>query len=360
MHKALGRTKIEPAILILFMALGLLPMCGGTFVLISGARNSHREISSIHVSQLAGHAQATLSRYLQRMIVQVATIGTVPAVRSAVLRSNPRKVTSEEEEIESEWAKLDANKSVRLRDLLGNSVSRFLRDYTQIAPSFREIIVTDLYGRVVAATNKTSDYFQADERWWAYAYREGAGGHFLGDIYLDKSAGIYAIEIAEPIMDPTTNTAVGVVKGVLKAQEIFGLVNSVDVGRNGYAALMRGDGAVIVSHWATVTNQEHFPHFEEIRAAATNKQSSVVVGEGRDRLFVGLPRSRLVETYPELDWYLIAHEPYDDAFAGFAELNKYYTYVILVSILGIGALSMFFSRILSRPVIETDPHLEKL
>ena len=36
-------------------------------------------------------------------------------------------------------------------------------------------LLTDAKGAVIAATNKTSDYFQADERWWEEAYNNGKG-----------------------------------------------------------------------------------------------------------------------------------------------------------------------------------------
>ncbi len=354
------KSRLDPKILILFMVLGLLPLGVGSLVLIYGARADYIASNNQHLSELADNAQVTLSNYLQRLIVQVAALGTVPEIRQEVLRSGAQDLTDAQKRLEQEWDGLDVNKSPVLRNLLGNPASRFLRDYTALVPSFREIIVTDILGRTVAATNKTEDYFQGDERWWAYAYRQGEGGHFLGDLHFDPSVGAYAVEIAEPIIDNATNSCVGVVKVLVDAQEIFGLVNSIEVSGGGQASLLRADGLVVVSRDLTVERQVAFPYFDEVRAAVANQRFSVEVGEGSDRSFVGLPRGRLKDTYPELDWYLVVRQPYREAYAGFLDIHTNFLWLVLFSVVLVFILSFSFSRLLAKPIIESDPHLEQL
>ncbi len=355
------KSRLDPKILILFMVLGLLPMGVGSLILINGAREDHIEDANRHLSELADNAQVTLSNYLQRLIVQVAALGTVPEIREVVLRSEPQEVTEAQKQLESEWDGLDVNKSTVLRNLLNNPGSRFLRDYTSLVPSFREIIVTDIQGRTVASTNKTSNYLQGEERWWASAYRQGTGGHFLGDLHYDQSAGVYALEIAEGIVDDATGSCIGVIKVLVDAQEIFGLVNSIEVGRGaGKASLVRADGKIVVSLDQTVDRQEMFPNFEQIRAAVSNGRPSVTIGEGEESTFVGLPRNRLKDTYPELDWYLVVSQPYRDAYGSFLNLHTNYLWLVVFSVLLVFVLSFVFTKLLARPVIETDPHLEQL
>ncbi len=357
---ATTKSRLDPRILILFMIIGLIPMGVGSLLLLTGARDAHVEEVATQLSEFADNAQTSLSDYLQRLIVQVASIGTVPVVRGEVLRSNSQKLTPEQEQIDKDWASLDANKSQFLAGLLGNTTSRFLRDYMQLSPSIKEIMVTDLQGRVVAASGKTSDYLQADERWWAFAYRQGAGGHFLSDVYFDESAGTYAIEIAEPVIDPDSQVAIGVIKAVLDAQEIFGLVNSIEVGEEGAATLFRADGIIVVSRKTTASKQEKYPWFEEVRNATAGNQPYIQVGEGRDRHFLGIARNKLKDTYPELDWYLVVEKSREKTYGYFLDITWDFLYIVLFSVVVVMALSIAFSWILGRPVIETDPHLEKL
>lgn len=350
---------INPRILILFMVVGLLPLGVGSLILLNSARNSHQEEVARLLSSLADNAQMALNNYLQNQIVEVAAIATVPEIRAQVVRSNPSEVTEEEERIESDWDQLDANESPMLIGILQNPASRFLRDYAGVAPSLREIMLTDIHGRLVAATNKTSDYFQADERWWQHAYRQGSGGHYLSDVLFDQSAGTYAIEIAEPVMDPETSTAVGVLKAALDAQEIIGLVNSVDTGDFGNTVLMRGDGTVIFSRRPQPDGNE-YPYADEVVSAISSSRNWVEVGTDQKRNIIGLARSRLKDTYPELDWYLMVERPHSSEIGAFAGMNLKFIYIVIFSAVVVLILSWVFSKVLARPIIETDPHLEKL
>jgi len=41
-----------------------------------------------------------------------------------------------------------------------------LRAFRELYPYHIEVFVTDAKGALVAATNRTSDYYQGDETWW--------------------------------------------------------------------------------------------------------------------------------------------------------------------------------------------------
>ena len=80
--------------------------------------------------------------------------------------------------------------------------------------AFPEIFVTDRYGLIVAETNKTSDYLQADESWWTKAFADGSGYTHHGAIEYDESDRFEAISLYVPVMDPETQQAIGVMKAV--------------------------------------------------------------------------------------------------------------------------------------------------
>ena len=78
------------------------------------------------------------------------------------------------ENIEKRWSELGVDDQP-LKGILENTLSKTLKASRSIEGSFGEIFITDAEGRVVAATNKTTDYFQADEDWWLKAYHVGYG-----------------------------------------------------------------------------------------------------------------------------------------------------------------------------------------
>ena len=108
----------------------------------------------------------------------MANIGRVPDILDEVRSANQQKLEPGEfnqrmEDIEGEWVATDPIYSKFQRQLLENSASRFLREFNNVVTAFREIMVTDQRGRLVAASNKTGDYLQADEAWWQRCYLTG-------------------------------------------------------------------------------------------------------------------------------------------------------------------------------------------
>jgi hypothetical protein len=363
--KERSKPRIQPGVFILFVLIGLLPIAGGSLILIDGAHETQQELVGEHLTEYAEFVQSKLGNYFQRFTFQIENLANAAQVQDVVRRSNSQILGMEGWEtkiqaIEADWPHLEQAKSALLHDLLINPASQFLRDYNRVSASFDEILVTDAYGRLVAATNKTENYLHGGQRWWRFAYREGMGGKYLGDISPDKSARLYAMEIAEPILDPVTKSAIGVIKAVIDTREIFGLINSVRVGQTGHAVLVRGDGTVITSPHITIAQQLPYTHFEQVRLAAGTNRPVVEAGEKADRVYIGMPRTKLKDTYPELDWYVAVQQPRDEAFLPFNRFTIRFLYIILFTVVTVLMLSLVFTWIMGKPVIETDPHLERL
>ena len=91
-----------------------------------------------------------------------------------------------------------------------------LREFQARHPQFAEVLVTGRKGLVVCLTNRTSDYYQADEEWWRETYRESRGRKWYGQLEYDGSAGTYAVPVYTPIVDPNTRNVIGIAKGVVR------------------------------------------------------------------------------------------------------------------------------------------------
>ncbi len=111
-------------------------------------------------------------------------------------------------------------------------------------PVFVEVFVTNRYGAIAALTQKTSDYYQADETWWQLAKTNGS---YVSPVVYDQSSRTHAMGIACRIEDPNGDFA-GVVKAVLNIQEIARLVKEA-TRRSKYdtteVRLLDADGRVI-------------------------------------------------------------------------------------------------------------------
>ena len=102
-----------------------------------------------------------------------------------------------------------------VKTLLTNACAKGLLAFQEAHDGYAEIFVADAQGLVVGATNRTSDYYQADEDWWGQGYAEGRGKVFYGEIEYDESAMSEAIPVYLPVMDPQTGQAIGVMKAVV-------------------------------------------------------------------------------------------------------------------------------------------------
>ena len=360
------KIRIRPRILILFLLLGIPPLVIGHVVLINGARTTYTEVVANHFSEAADSAQTQLLNYVERISNEVGNLTRVAQILDVVADSNRNRLEgtdldSQVEEREDDWLTQDPEDSRLQSGILNNEASRFVRKFNSITADFREILITDAMGRLVAASNKTSDYYQADERWWRYAYQEGQGNSFHGDIQFDESANVYGMEIAHPVRDPSSGEVMGVIKAIADSHEISALVAATRLGPTSEAVLISADGTGILGPERTVRYRfaEPISLGEPGRRYVEATEVLALPAEER-RVFLGLPQFRLKDRMPELDWILVVQEPYEEVFSPFRNLNRRFIYIAVFGIALVLVLALIFSRILSRPVIEVDPHLERI
>ena len=145
------------------------------------------------------------------------SIAEAPRIIGLVRESNIKNEDislSEIKKLDERWISTEGLDEF-IRGFLTNEGSEILVEFQNANDGYPEIFITDAKGLNVAMTNKTSDYYQADEEWWVSAYNKGQGESFYGAIEYDESAMSEAIALYIPIMDPNTNKAIGVMKVIV-------------------------------------------------------------------------------------------------------------------------------------------------
>ena len=143
--------------------------------------------------------------------------------------------------VESRWPALTES-DPPLSGILSNRLAGILNLFMRSHPLFKEIFATDSKGLLVASTNKTTDYWQADEEWWQKAVN--ARGIYLTGISYDQSAGVYSIDMCLPVRHG--GKLVGVIKGVVDLSEIFQSVLLLRGDRKVRLILVDGDGNTVL------------------------------------------------------------------------------------------------------------------
>ena len=101
-----------------------------------------------------------------------------------------------------------------IKPYITNDCALYLVSFQDSNDVFSEIFITDVKGLIIWETNKTSDFYQADEDWWVQTYNNGTGNEFYGKIEYDESSRSEAIPVYVPVFDPETNVVIGVIKAV--------------------------------------------------------------------------------------------------------------------------------------------------
>jgi hypothetical protein len=157
-----------------------------------------------------------LKQVLENKIELSQNIAKDPRIIEKVRISNynNRKLSlSDILKIDEKWRETEGVDDF-IKSFLTNEAAQHLIDFQEKHDEFVEIFITDKKGLIVGETNKTSDYYQADEQWWIKAYNQETGKTYYGKIEYDESAMAESIPIYVPVIDPGINKAIGVIKAV--------------------------------------------------------------------------------------------------------------------------------------------------
>ncbi|MFA5554512.1 MAG: PDC sensor domain-containing protein [Phycisphaerae bacterium] len=156
--------------------------------------------------------QRSIERLAQKRFVSWAQS---PIVVQAIKQANQQHQKSLDEiiRIDEEW--IDGSVSSDFVErCLNNPCSDYLRKKQKERISdkylYSEIFVMDEHGCVVAMTERTSDYWQADEDKFVKAFADGRGSIFVDESAYDRSSQITSIQVSVPVLDADTNRAIGV------------------------------------------------------------------------------------------------------------------------------------------------------
>ncbi len=348
----------------ILLLIAVVPFLLGTWWLFSSYQETYLETQGTGLAEAADMAYNYLNTYLENQIIEIAGLTEVPVLREAIEKKNLdlgrdlNEVRKEIVAIGQRWRNLDY-KSPEVSAILDNPASEFLRRYTTVRAPYREIIVTDFLGRTIAATGKTSDFHHANDDWWKSAYSDGQkGGIYVGDIHFHESARSYLFDIAQPFVGPKGGV-MGVIMVGIDAQEIHSLIGSLRSSFEGTASLIRADGTVISSPGFGYPDKRPFPGISDI-LNAREKGKRYVITPSEPRAIFGLNARSFLDMYPHLNWILTISSPVRSVVSPLVNLRQNVIILMLVVVVGTFLVTLWLSRVESKPVLEEDGHFDQL
>ncbi len=357
--------KIDFRTFFILILLAAVPMIIGSWWLFSSYESQNLEMVGTSLSGRAETAFSAINGYLQNQIIEIAGLAEVPDLQAPVdrgnqdLKRNLDEVRKEITKTEGMWPSLTRD-SPQVKAILENPTSKFLRRYCDINKPYREIIVTDFLGRVVAATDKPRNHYYALADWWKETYGDGMRGSvYIGDVHYDSEAKAYFMDLAQPLVQQGTGV-VGAIKVMLDLQGIYSLVGSFEAGLPGTAViLIHAKGDVISAPGYSSLEQRTYPATLDILSARERSRRYLVSRTDPPAIY-GLTQRSFQQMYPHLNWIVAATRELNEVVEPQRQLRRYFIALQLGIILATLAAILMLSRVESRPTIEEDPHLEKL
>ena len=345
--------------ILLIVALPTLAIAGAVAVGVGQAQI--RDSYSRLLGRMAQQTAAAVDAFVFRRIADVATLAKVPVVRDASEAASadpldPQRVS----EIDQVWRR-HVGLPPDVMHLLDSPASHFLQDLVSGDPIYDELLITDRYGRLVAASGVTKDYYQGDERWW----REAVSSRRISvsDVVWDESAQVFAIEVAAPI-EARSGGVVGVLNAVINTRELFAAVTGVYAAGTGEAVLVRRDGTVVFSQ-ASVDPTVHYfaatllrDHLQGVQPGNAEYQMSFrATGADGQPQIVAIAPSQLARSFPQLQWVVAVSESEHTLFAPVrAQVTNLLLVLAIVAIL-FSAMTLWWSARLAAP---PDPDLPEM
>jgi len=348
----------------ILMLIAAIPMLIGTWWLFSSFEQESLASAGERLGDTAETAFAAVNSHLENQIFAIAGLTEVAALRDAVSRGNQDlhknlvEVRKSIPKMVTLWAKL-SREAPQVQEITDNAASRYLRRYAGVNRNYRQVIVTDYLGRLVASTNRSVPYYYALDDWWKQTYADGIkGAIFIGNVHYDADSRSFLMDIALPILDPNSGVT-GIIKGVLDTRGIYELLGSVRAGAGTAVFLTLEKGDVITGPGYSNQRQITFPGAQEI-LLAREKGKRYVMPAGTPQILYGLTQKGFPQIYPYLNWDVVSRAEAKDLLGPLPRLRLYCMALIAGAILAAVVAALMLSSVESRPVIEEDPHLERI
>lgn len=122
-------------------------------------------------------------------------------------------------QMEREWQQTEGV-SLFVVSLTTNDLSDRLKKVQKKNLAVKEILITDRRGLVIAATNKTSNFYYGNETWWQNIAEAKKIKGYFGEKTYDKKDGEYNIPLYLTILDSQKHTVIGVLRALYSQNKL--------------------------------------------------------------------------------------------------------------------------------------------
>lgn len=315
--------RLNVRVFSVFIIVGVLMLAVASYLVIGMGQARLRNAWGQHLQQVADQTAAAVDTYVFRLVIDASVLASVPDIRETAAEGSARPFDRDAAAaIDRDWQR--SGPPAAARDIAVNKASLFLAEVMRSNSIYRELLLTDRQGRVVATSGPTAAYLHTDAPWWRAAFADGNRGRlFVRDVKMEAGATTRAIEVTAPVTDPAGTQVAGLLRAMVDMRELGTVLGGVRMGTTGDSALVHEDGTFVFASSADVDPNARFFAANLLREhlAAVKKgepQSPVYFGasttDGTKRL-VGVAMSQLKATFPDLKWAVAVSQGEEEVFA---------------------------------------------
>lgn len=351
------RGKIISAFLVVsLLSVGLLTYVTTEVVRAELTSNVGANLKRLAAStgQSIGDQLSTQVEAISALALSKNVLDKVDLANSNYIGLDPVAIQADIDRLDKQWLAADAAQNdndplvqSRLNNLLGSQ----LRGFRDSSPDHVEIFVTDVYGGLVAATNRTSDYYQSDEAWWQATYNNGLGAIYIGQPDYDQSSGTTSCIIAIPLYDANHNV-IGVLRTTYRMNTLAKILDSTHLGQTGVnEVLFPNDSWLEANGEVVILDPNIATNFRQAEAAEYVTLSS----EGFDRLVsleqITTSNPKYTDVISNLGWKVITAQGSAEALQPVSGAVRTSLLTALAILFVSLFLAVFVAQSLSIPII---------
>ncbi|MFH0791319.1 MAG: HD domain-containing phosphohydrolase [Candidatus Omnitrophota bacterium] len=197
---------------------------------------------------------------------------------------NGRYELTSEEDIQSFFMDADkkwpafSEEDYLLNGYLDKRLTKRLKKIVEDDKNIAEIFITDKRGGLIAASGKTTDFYQGDEQWWQRAFNNPTEGLFLENIGFNKSTGIFTMTTVLPLKNEE-DKIIGICKTRINLKYLLQELESFEVRKGGH-----GHAVLIDEHLNILYHKKIIPYTTKLTREDISSQINEKQGFITDKL----------------------------------------------------------------------------
>ena len=334
-----------------------------TFLISRFTRDTLTEEVGNNLAALADAQALSIGEFLARELNNVETLAINQLLQEGAAAHNANytgdeaAILSQIQQRDEQWLLAD-DEDALVTAVLNHPLVAELREFQILFPEHAGVFITDRYGGLIAATNRPSNYYQADEEWWQEAYGAGFGGTYIGNPEFDESSNTLAIPLAIRLFNRNATGQerfVGVLRTTIRLDALADILSAASFDETGAAAL-------------------YFPNNVEVRLEESGKVlvntisaekndllTQLQTGEKRfiNSIYDGVPsfvsqtpvntltHEPFIDT---LGWTLVMRQAEAEALAPVEEQQRFQLLLGVIVVLSAAAVAAVVGQLLSNPI----------